>query len=513
MNRLVHACLDKDRHRVTSKERLSNLNSASLVEILNFFGNYEKSSNIIYRCLSSCTMSSDNQDTQFRFYKDDPRIPCQYGVKCYQKNPQHHSKYKHPPKETMKAEKPIIGIKRKNSLQDDKKKKSPQRKLQKITEFCERNLHDISPSPERNDDSRNSNEDGNKNFNAKTKMSDKGTTIVQTSSDQCNRSLETVKCSIVGNVSNVGAEKIIMDLFLVEMPRDFFQFYEFCKSISKDNPLLALKSVCLKLVGPYDVLDGKIKSSESATDKEKYLIHWRYYYDPPEFQTIIKCDDKEGLHFGYWRDSAMEKPVFVAKNRANINCIFESVAENIFGAVNAYLQDKAKSANPFMKTGLMRLHSQLKNFAKQHDITLEKNTVNMRSRERRVVARTFHKAGIVVPYDKKTQLGYRDLAATDKDLQQILKQIEESNSSDERKTPFAKLDEIVRLATIAADECDFGTCLELGHDLFSNGGTHVQTTALEMLSIAYTHLQRLQLLKILKAHLKDRKKGCELSVI
>lgn len=94
-----------------------------------------------------------------------------------------------------------------------------------------------------------------------------------------------------------------------------------------------------------------------------------------------------------------------------------------------------------------------------------------------------------------------------------MKQIEEAGTSDERKTPFAKLDEIVRLATIAADECDFGTCLELGHDLFSNGGIHVQTTASQMLSIAYTHLQRLQLLKILEAHLKDRKKGCELSVI
>ncbi|KMR04850.1 hypothetical protein RF55_407 [Lasius niger] len=386
-----------------------------------------------------------SEDARSRKYKDDPRIPCQYGVKCYQKNPQHHSKYKHPPKEeTMKreAEKTITGVKRKNPLKDDKKKtqpKSPQRKLQKIREFCERNLHDISPSPERSD------KDSNKDSNVKTEASDKGTTIVQTSSDQYNHSLESsVERSTVENVStsNVDAEKIIMDLFLVEMPIDFFQFYEFCKSISKDNPLLACKSVCLKLVGPYDVLDGKIKSSENASDKEKFLIHWRYYYDPPEFQTIIKCDDKEGLHFGYWRDSATEKPVFVAKNRANVNCIFEPVAENVFGAVDAYLQDKAKSANPFEKTGIMRLHSQLKNFAKQRNIILEKNTVNMRSRERRVVARTFHRAGIVVPYEKKTQLGYRDLAATDNDLQKILKQIEEAGTSDERKTPFAKLDEI-----------------------------------------------------------------------
>jgi hypothetical protein len=98
-------------------------------------------------------------------------------------------------------------------------------------------------------------------------------------------------------------------------------------------------------------------------------------------------------------------------------------------------------------------------------------------------------------------------------LQKILKQIEETDTPEERKAPLAKLDEVVRLATIAADECDFGTCLELGHDLFSNGSIHIQNRALQMLSIAYIHLQRPQLLKILEAHLKDRKKSCELSVI
>lgn len=99
------------------------------------------------------------------------------------------------------------------------------------------------------------------------------------------------------------------------------------------------------------------------------------------------------------------------------------------------------------------------------------------------------------------------------ELQKILKQIEEASTPEERKAPLAKLDEVVRLATIAADECDFGTCLELGHDLFSNGSIHVQSRALQMLSVAYTHLQRPQLLKILKAHLKNRKKDCKLSAI
>jgi len=187
----------------------------------------------------------------------------------------------------QKAEKTITGIKRKKPIKEDNKKKNPERKLQKIHEFCERNLHDISPSPERNDNIRNSDEDEDKTFNEKTEASDKNATIVQTSLNQSNHSLEPDKCSIAANIStsNVNAEKIIKDLFLVEMPVDFFQFYEFCKSLSKNNPLMACKSVCLKLVGPYDVLDGKIKSSDSTSDKEKYLVHWRYYYDPPEFQV------------------------------------------------------------------------------------------------------------------------------------------------------------------------------------------------------------------------------------
>lgn len=186
----------------------------------------------------------------------------------------------------QETEKTITGVKRKNPAKDDKRKtqpKSPQRKLQKIHEFWKRNLHDISPSPERND-TRNSKGDSN----VETETSYKDMPSLQTSSNQHNHSPESsAEHSIVENASasNVDAENIIMDLFLVEMPIDFFQFYEFCKGISKDNPLLACKSVRLKLVGPYDVLDGKIKSSENENDKEKYLIHWRYYYDPPEFQV------------------------------------------------------------------------------------------------------------------------------------------------------------------------------------------------------------------------------------
>lgn len=36
-------------------------------------------------------------------YQDDPRTACKYGESCYQKNPQHHSRFKHPPKRKLEC--------------------------------------------------------------------------------------------------------------------------------------------------------------------------------------------------------------------------------------------------------------------------------------------------------------------------------------------------------------------------------------------------------------------------
>lgn len=57
----------------------------------------------------------------------------------------------------------------------------------------------------------------------------------------------------------------------------------------------------------------------------------------------------------------------------------------------------------------------VKSWAEEHSYSLEE--FNMKSRLKNVVCRTFHSAGIVVPYDKKTQLGYRKLAESDGNYQ------------------------------------------------------------------------------------------------
>lgn len=44
----------------------------------------------------------------------------------------------------------------------------------------------------------------------------------------------------------------------------------------------ALQPVDLSLVGPFDVLGGVLSED---IDTDVALRHWRYYYDPPEFQV------------------------------------------------------------------------------------------------------------------------------------------------------------------------------------------------------------------------------------
>lgn len=444
--------------------------------------------------------------------KHDSRELCRYGAKCYQKNPLHHSKYKHPPKNEDGKEKENrpSGSKRKIEEPDDQEATETASLPSKIQKFNENfsvvkidETKCITDNTETDDiDLDTPSNDSKIIENAKQEI--KENVCVSDNTNSSNDNSFTI-------LSPDCIEKNIQKLFLVKMPKDFYQFYEFCKLISKEDPLKALKPVRLYLVGPYDILNCKLKSFIN-NEKEKYLRHWRYYYDPPEFQTIIR-GDKNGLHFGYWRDCIKEKPVFVAINKADINCKIEPIAENIFGAINNYTEDALKLANLFEKPIISQFHKRLKEFALKHDITLDVKTNNMKMREKNVVTRTFHKAGIVVPYNKKTQLGYRDLAVTDRDLHKILKDIDEASSAAERESAMSKLDEVVRLATIAADECDFGTCLELAHDLFSSGSVHVEKIALHMFSIAYTHLDRLEFLEIVRAHLKERKRGNDLSVI
>ena len=62
----------------------------------------------------------------------------------------------------------------------------------------------------------------------------------------------------------------------LKMPEDFYEFYEFCLTLNRGNPLDALVTTCgLKLVGPFEFLLTPIerKAQNDAGNKSNCLFN------------------------------------------------------------------------------------------------------------------------------------------------------------------------------------------------------------------------------------------------
>lgn len=76
---------------------------------------------------------------------------------------------------------------------------------------------------------------------------------------------------------------------------------------------------------------GKFDNNKKSTSE--CLIHWRYFRDPPEFQTVLKGDDKFGYHIGYFRDLPDDVPAFLCSNQSTKDGVLTPMGGNIFAAV------------------------------------------------------------------------------------------------------------------------------------------------------------------------------------
>lgn len=109
-------------------------------------------------------------------------------------------------------------------------------------------------------------------------------------------------------------------------------------------------------------------------------------------------------------------------------------------------------------------------------------------------------------------MGYRPLIISDKELKSLLDQIGKANDKD-RTLFMSELQGVLTCASIAADECDFGTGLELGLDILCSGVEYLNGTASQFMATAYRLLKRNAFASIIEAHMKNRRKGSDLSVI
>ncbi|ENN74376.1 hypothetical protein YQE_09033, partial [Dendroctonus ponderosae] len=161
---------------------------------------------------------------------------------------------------------------------------------------------------------------------------------------------------------------------------------------------------------------------------------------------------------------------------------------------------------------LPQLQRGLKEKAQQLQLNLEAKPQQVRDRNRQIVARTFNKIGMVVPYNKKTEVGYRELTLSNKELQKLLDNIQAA-LPDQRLSLLSELQGLLTNVTIATDECDFGAGIELGLNILAHGVDCLNRTISQCLAINYRLIQREEFAKIIESHMDNRRRGPDLSII
>jgi hypothetical protein len=251
------------------------------------------------------------------------------------------------------------------------------------------------------------------------------------------------------------------------------------RSVNHDDPLHAWAESGIVLTGPFEVLQGVAFKS----DVEKWTRH-RGIRDPPEAMcfAIVKyraaTATSQYSRLCLFRDDPKELPSFIvsiADDSGKLEIIGTSLAVAVALAV-----DGGKST----VTGGLLAH-----FAAG---AMDKSRAS-RARASRVIAKTASGVGIVVPYSKKTELGYRVPMI---ERSRLLKMLQAVNDGKLSLKSREDLDEQLRFNDISNDECDFGLGLELGLDFLSQvdpakqGAKTLAVHASRLLSTAYQLLGR-----------------------
>lgn len=117
---------------------------------------------------------------------------------------------------------------------------------------------------------------------------------------------------------------------------------------------------------------------------------------------------------------------------------------------------------------------------------------------------TFHGAGMVVPFDKATDVGYRPIPETTASLKKIFNNLLEADSKEKEDQAMDVLHELITNVQFANDEGDAGMGLELGLNAFCHGGKRLHGSAGHLLAMGYGLVNRPQYAKIAAAHLRRR---------
>ena len=274
-----------------------------------------------------------------------------------------------------------------------------------------------------------------------------------------------------------------------------------------DNPL-TLGFPGIRLVGPFEVLHGK----QFATDIDKWC-DGRRAFDPPELLTVaivdktsVLCSSAKylsGARLCIHRDSPEQMTYYAVLATVPSEKTFEIMGKSLTAAL-IHAMGTTSTPHP----GAIALAKEMESTS----LSLPNREALRRERKKEAPpgSSTYSGLGIAVPYVKKTEVGWREPMFNQKEMLTMLNAISSGTAT---KTQHEDLEEQLRFADIANDECDFGLGLQLGLDFLAavpyplhikkssgENKVFVLSQAVRLLDMAYMLLDRDLYGHIIKCH-------------
>lgn len=314
---------------------------------------------------------------------------------------------------------------------------------------------------------------------------------------------------------------IMREAYLTPFDDDVFVLYELCVSLRPQEPLAALLAGGITPLAPFRLLTGEKSAASPLAD--------RGLHDAAEFQPLLQVGPVSAGHvLGYWRDDPDEPPSFVVERRPlptipapgvshfGPGVSYTVVAENLLAACRKRLSEEAKSGTLHSREAA-RLAECVAAAAEGAGLSLDaegESSQAAKTRKRAGLAggkpgakwvETSSKIGVVFPYDRENEIGYRRLHLMGKELRKLLARIVSSPDA-ERAQHQSELDELINWSNISNDESDFGASLQLGSDLL-NHDLCFASAAAQQLTTAYSLLGRQPFAEIATQHAERRRQA------
>merc|ERR1719295_2118459 len=306
-------------------------------------------------------------------------------------------------------------------------------------------------------------------------------------------------------LESTASRQELQDKYHTKFPWTFFKFWDFCVEVADGgDPLKVLECLDVSLVGPFQYLQGDLQ----CLSGDQLLTHYRYYFDLPEFQTILVergCPDHS--HYGFWRDDPARNPVGICKSKGGRTVLdtagkdslwIEPVATNLFAFTRSRIEQMG--ADPDRQS----LSEALDSFVTKHGVKMTEmngKSCPFKRRRKEVVCPTFHRFGLVVAVDDN-EVGYRPQNYSNREMKRIFKRMH-SDKVKRRKVKAEEMEIALTNVCLADDEGDPGMGYELGIAFFYSYPMFAKK-AQRLLLNAYTLAVRDGFKPILKAHLKTR---------